>query len=58
MPELILTARDKLSKAYAGYDVDTNNYARFLERLVHVTSQLHDKSTRDIIARYIIVSTS
>ena len=32
MPELILTARDKGSKVYSGYDFNRHNYAPFLER--------------------------
>lgn len=32
MPELILTARDKKSKVYAGYEFNRHNYAPFLER--------------------------
>lgn len=32
MPELILTARDRKSTVYAGYDFDRHNYAPFLER--------------------------
>ena len=32
MPELILTARDKTSKVYAGYEFYRNNYAPFLEK--------------------------
>ena len=32
MPELILTARDRTSKVYAGYDFDKHNYAPFLEK--------------------------
>ena len=33
MPELLLTARDRHSHVYAKYDVDSQNYARFLKRL-------------------------
>ena len=34
MPDLLLTARDKHSPAYAKYDVDSHNYAAFLKRFV------------------------
>lgn len=32
MPELLLTARDKKSSVYAGYEFNRHNYAAFLER--------------------------
>jgi hypothetical protein len=32
IPELLLTARDSGSKVYAGYHIDTSNYAQFLDR--------------------------
>ena len=34
IPELLLTARDPRSVFYAGYDIDTSNYAQFLDRYV------------------------
>ena len=34
IPELLLTARDTNSNVYAGYEIDTSNYAQFLDRYV------------------------
>ena len=34
LPELILTARDTKSSVFAGYQIDTSNYAQFLNRYV------------------------
>ncbi|XP_028412299.1 uncharacterized protein LOC114535118 [Dendronephthya gigantea] len=34
MPELLLTARDKSSRVYAGYEFNRHNYAAFLERFI------------------------
>lgn len=36
IPELLLTARDSNSDAFAGYQIDTSNYAQFLDRYVEL----------------------
>ena len=46
IPELLLTARDSKSKAYAGYRIDTSNYAQFLDRYVKLFVQYRREKVR------------